>query len=41
MKILEVSRRFGASSGFSYNKRYGIIRSCDSGKRIILLWDNI
>jgi len=38
MKILEVSRRFDASSGFSYNGRYGVIRSCDNGRRIILLW---
>jgi len=31
MKILEVSRRFDASSGFSNSRRYKVIRSCDSG----------
>jgi len=41
MKILEVSRRFGTSSGFSYNRRYRVIKSYESGREIIFLWDNI
>jgi len=37
MKILEVSRSFSASNEFSYNRRYKVIRSCESGRGIILL----
>jgi len=32
MKIFEVSRRFGACSGFSYNRRYRIIMSYETGE---------